>query len=185
MSAGSLKAFVRLPEDTDAGHEGELTFLDNTVQNAAGTVTLRATMKNEDRHFWPGQFVNVRLVLTQIKDAVLVPQTASQVGQQGHYVFVVKDDGTAEQRPIEMGQGQGDDVVITQGLKAGENVIVAGQLMVMPGMKVMAKPTPVAAPQAPTTAPRENRRGTHQHGGSRIMNLSEPFIRRPVMTHAA
>lgn len=117
--------------------EGKLTFLDNTVQKGTGTVKLRATVPNADRYFWPGQFVNVRLVLTTKTDAVLIPTRAQQIGQQGPYVYVVTPEGTAELRPITPGQRQGDQIVVVSGLRAGEKVVVTGQMQVAPGGKVM------------------------------------------------
>jgi membrane fusion protein, multidrug efflux system len=151
MSRGGLKALVRLPSDPEnRARAGKLTFFDNAVQNGTGTVNLRATLSNPDHHFWPGQFVNVRLVLSTHKGAVLVPNQATQISQKGPFVFVVKPDSTADLRPITLGQRQGDDVVITQGVAAGEDVIVTGQLTVPPGGKVRvdtgAAPGPGGAP---------------------------------------
>ena len=137
MSRGSLKTLVRLPSDPEnRARSGKLTFLDNAVQNGTGTVNLRATMSNPDHHFRPGQFVNVRLVLATQKNAVLIPNQATQISQKGPFVYVVKPDGTADLRPVTLGQRQGDNVVITQGVAAGENVIVTGQMTVPPGGKV-------------------------------------------------
>lgn len=137
LSRGTLRALVRVPSDPpNRGREGKLTFVDNTVQNATGTVNLRATTANADHHFWPGQFVNVTLVLATAKGAVLIPNQATQISQQGSYVFVVKQDSTAELRMITLGQRQGDDVVVTKGVAAGEQVVVTGQLTVAPGAKV-------------------------------------------------
>ena len=137
MSRGSLKTLVRLPSDPEnRARSGKLTFLDNAVQNGTGTVNLRATMSNPDHHFWPGQFVEVRLVLATQKNAVLIPNQATQISQKGPFVYVVKPDGTADIRPVTLGQRQGDNVVITQGVAAGENVIVTGQMTVPPGGKV-------------------------------------------------
>jgi len=137
MSRGMLKALVRLPVDPENNaRPGTVEFLDNTVQNATGTVNLRATIANPDRHFWPGQFVNVKLVLATEKGAVLVPSQAAQISQQGPFVFVIKSDDTAELRPVTLGQRQGNDVVITSGLTVGERVVLAGHLLVRPGSKV-------------------------------------------------
>ena len=148
MSRGMLKALVRLPADSeDAARPGKVEFLDNAVQNATGTVNLRATIPNADRHFWPGQFVNVRLVLDMEKGTVLVPSQAAQISQQGPFVFVVKGDDTAELRPVTLGQRQSNDVVISSGLAAGERVVLAGQLLVRPGSKVHVDSS------APATAP--------------------------------
>jgi multidrug efflux system membrane fusion protein len=132
-----LKALVRLPGDPEnTARSGRVEFLDNAVQNATGTVNLRATVSNPDHHFWPGQFVNVKLVLATQKAAVLVPSQAAQISQQGPFVFVIKADDTAELRPITMGQRQGNDVVVTSGVAPGERVVLAGHLLVRPGSKV-------------------------------------------------
>jgi multidrug efflux system membrane fusion protein len=167
-AAGKLKTQVWIPEDEKHLREGELTFLDNAVLPGAGTVKLRATLANSDGHFWPGQFVKVRLVLDTKKGAVLVPARAQQIGQQGPYVYVVtqgevenpatkaKQNATiAQLRPISPGQPQGDMLVIDQGVKAGEQVVIEGQLSVTPGGKVQVMPAPPAAPgpNAPTSQP--------------------------------
>lgn len=137
MSSGILKAAVRLPsESEDAARVGRVEFLDNSVQNGTGTVNLRATMSNPDHHFWPGQFVDVKLVLSTEKGAVLIPNQAAQISQKGPFVYVVKADDTAELRPIKLGQRQGDQVVVTEGISPNERVVLAGQMLVRPGEKV-------------------------------------------------
>lgn len=134
ISHRTLKALIWLPTDSaNEARTGIVEFLDNTVQNGTGTVNLRATIPNSDRHFWPGQFVNVRLVLGTDQGAVLIPSEATQISQKGPFVFVVKSDDTAELRPVVLGQRQGSDVVVTSGLSTGERVIVAGQMTVRPG----------------------------------------------------
>jgi multidrug efflux system membrane fusion protein len=151
MSALSATPAATQPVNPEslAPHEGPLTFLDNSVQLGSGTVRLRATLENSDHYFWPGQFVNCRLVLTIKKDAVLVPNLAQQIGQQGPYVYVVGPDNTAAIRPITPGQRQGDMLVVDKGLEAGEQVIITGQMMVMPGGKVnVVNPPAVGAAQA-------------------------------------
>jgi membrane fusion protein, multidrug efflux system len=143
MAGGSLKAIVRLSSDLEgAARAGRVQFLDNAVQNGTGTVNLRATVSNLDRHFWPGQFVNVRLVLATEKAAVLIPDQAAQISQKGPFVYVVKADDTAELRPITLGQRQGEDVVVTSGLTADERVVLAGQMTVRPGGKVRVAANP-------------------------------------------
>jgi membrane fusion protein, multidrug efflux system len=134
--------------------EGRLTFLDNTVQDSAGTVRLRATVPNSDRYFWPGQFVRVRLVLTIKRDAVLVPLSAIQIGQQGPFVYVVKSDSTVELRPVVQGQRQDELVVLNSGVATGEQVITKGQMLLSPGAKVMVTnaPAPGAAPTSQAVA---------------------------------
>jgi multidrug efflux system membrane fusion protein len=145
MSGGALEALVRIPSDPDGGRRGQVTFLDNAVQNGTGTINLRATVQNADHRFWPGQFVNVTLVL-QTSRAVLIPYQASQISQQGPYVFVVRPDNTAELRPVVLGQRQGEAVVVSKGVEDGERVIVTGQLTVQPGAKVrIATPAPAGS----------------------------------------
>ena len=136
MAQGALRAEIRLPDQPDSPVIGDLTFLDNAVQDTTGTVNLRATIPNRDRKFWPGRFVNIRLVLSTIRSAVLVPASAPQMSAKGQFVYVVKEDLTAELRPVTTGQRQGDQIVINQGLKTGEQIVVQGQVAVMPGGKV-------------------------------------------------
>jgi multidrug efflux system membrane fusion protein len=124
---------------------GTLTFLDNAVQDGSGTVKLRATLPNADHHFWPGQFLNVRLILMIQKNAVLIPSAATQISQKGPYVYIVRPDSTAALTPIVLGQRQGDMVVVESGLNAGDQVVLTGQLMVMDKGKVMVVNKPGAA----------------------------------------
>jgi membrane fusion protein, multidrug efflux system len=146
MSGGLLKAAVRLPSDAEtAARSGRVEFLDNAVQTGSGTVNLRATMSNPDHHFWPGQFVDVKLILNTEKGAVVIPSQATQISQKGPFVYVVKSDDTAELRPIKLGQRQGGDVVVTAGLAPNERVVVAGQMLVRPGGKVRVDSSSSAA----------------------------------------
>src|SRR5437660_1373942 len=135
MRHATLKTEVRLPDATDP-IAGQLTFLDNAVQNATGTINLRATVANSDHRFWPGRFVNIRLVLSTIHGAVLVPAAAPQMSAKGSFVYVVKQDSTAEQRQVTLGQRQGDLVVVEKGVEPGERVVTIGQIGVTPGGKV-------------------------------------------------
>lgn len=146
MRAGTLSAEVRLPDSADEPVSGQLTFVDNAVQTETGQVTLRATLPNPGHRFWPGRFVNVRLLLGSIPGAVLVPASAPQMSANGSYVYVVKPDSTAEQRKVSLGQRQGDLIVVESGVAAGEKVVTNGQLGVTPGGKVV-----IEQPQGPAT----------------------------------
>ncbi len=160
MSRGTLKASVRLPSDPEnAARSGRVEFLDNAVQNGSGTVNLRATLSNSDHHFWPGQFVNVKLILNTAKQAVLIPNEAAQISQQGPFVYVVKPDDTAELRPVKLGQRQGNDVVVTEGLAPNERVVLAGQMLVRPGAKVRVDSTLPNAAAANTDGPSGKKAG--------------------------
>jgi len=132
----SLEAMVAAPSEPDQQRSGKVDFLDNAVQGASGTVRLRVVLDNTDRKFWPGQFVNVRLLLDTLKGAVLVPARTVQVGQRGPFVFVLKQDGTVDLRQVKPGQRQGDEMVIMDGVAAGEIVVTAGQLTLSPGARV-------------------------------------------------
>lgn len=153
MARRTLRAEVRLADEDTKAREGKLTFLDNSVQEGTGTVKLRATVENKDRLFWPGRFARIRLILETLHSAVLVPADAPQLSAKGSFVYVVKQDESAELRPVTVGQRHGDRVVITQGLTEGERVVINGQLGVTPGGKVQiavpgAKKDPAAAPQS-------------------------------------
>ena len=130
---------------------GRLTFVNNTVDASTGTIQLKATFENDENLLWPGQFVNVGLVLTRQAGALVIPSQAVQSGQQGTYVFVVKPDQTVEVRPVAPGAPDGRDVVIATGLAAGERVVTDGQLRLVPGARVDVKAATPAS--APATAP--------------------------------
>ena len=151
MRSGTLKTEIRLPEANGEMVAGTLTFLDNAVQNTTGTVNLRATIPNTGHRFWPGRFVNVRLVLSTLHQAVLVPATAPQMSAKGSFVYVIKQDQTAEQRPVSLGQRQQDLIVVESGIQAGELVVTNGQLGVTPGGKVLVEKPRDASGPAKTT----------------------------------
>jgi multidrug efflux system membrane fusion protein len=153
MQGGRLDVEVRLPDRPDTVIPGTLTFLDNTVQEGTGTVKLRATVPNRERRLWPGRFVNVRLILGRVAGAVLIPAIAPQTAAKGLFVYVVKQDGTADIRPVTLGQRQGDLVIVASGVKAGERVVTNGQIGVVPGGKVrIEEPGAPAASPAPPAA---------------------------------
>ena len=135
----NVKVLTDSEGDNVEPRTGELYFMDTSVQAGAGTVKARAITPNPDRALWPAQFVHVRLILDNLKDAKLVPSGAIQIGQNGPYVFVVKPDSTLDLRQVKPGQRQGDLTVITEGVETGETVVVSGQLQLAPGAKVIAK----------------------------------------------
>jgi multidrug efflux system membrane fusion protein len=153
MTKQTLKVEVRLPDDGTNPREGRLTFLDNSVQEGTATVKLRATLSNNDRLFWPGRFVKVRLILQILREAVLVPAEAPQLSAKGPFVYVVKPDLSAELRPVKVGQRQEDLVVIDEGLNADERVVVSGQLGVTPGGNVRVLQPADPAKAAPSANP--------------------------------
>jgi membrane fusion protein, multidrug efflux system len=145
LAKGRMQAQVMIPERPQDARQGELTFLDTQVQPNAGRIMMRATLPNQDRIFWPGQFVNVRLILEEIPRAVLIPYACVQIAQQGPYVYVVSN-GTARMQPVTLGQHQGNLVVITRGVAAGDSVVETGQLAVTPGGPVRVLEAAASAP---------------------------------------
>lgn len=144
--AGAHQLVVQARVGNDDGHPstGELSFIDNTVDVKTGTVLLKGLFSNDDEMLWPGQFVNVTLTLRTQPSALLVPAMAIQTGQDGQYVFVVKDQ-TAEVRPVVPGPSVNEEVVIERGLEAGERVVTRGQIRLAPGTKVEVKGEPGTA----------------------------------------
>jgi membrane fusion protein, multidrug efflux system len=118
---------------------GKLTFINNEVDVATGTILLKAVFSNEDEVLWPGQFVNVVLTLNTQRNAVLVPNSAILEGQKGSYVYVVKPDLTVESRPIIVSRKLDSESVIEKGLDPGQRVVTSGQLNLAPGMRVEVK----------------------------------------------
>jgi multidrug efflux system membrane fusion protein len=137
------------------GERGELVFLDNEVDRTTGTIRLKARFANRELRLWPGEFVQVRLVLGTRAAAVVVPSSTVQPGQGGSYVYVVKPDSTVEARSVRTTDYPGNLAVVESGLTAGERVVVDGQLRLAPGALVVSKPAPgePPAPAAAATAP--------------------------------
>ncbi len=127
---------VTLPGDDTPAATGELSFIDNAVDAATGTIRLKGTFANPDERLWPGQFVDVIVTLGDQPDRVVCPAPAVQTGQQGQYVFVVKDDQTVEQRAIRVDRMDESDAVVADGLSGGETVVTDGQLRLVPGAAV-------------------------------------------------
>ncbi|HWB58809.1 MAG TPA: efflux RND transporter periplasmic adaptor subunit [Chthoniobacteraceae bacterium] len=141
IDKGTLKVQASFPDDPSKSRVGDFDFLDSGVQQASGTVRMRAKFHNEDRLFWPGQFVKIRILLKTLNDAVLVPSEAVQVGENGPTVFILNPkDNTVSLANVTVGQRQGSQTVITKGVNAGDTVIVTGQLMLFPGTKVTPVP---------------------------------------------
>jgi multidrug efflux system membrane fusion protein len=156
---GSLRVSLAGPDGEPLS--GRFTFLDNTLDQATGTLRLKAEFANIDRNLWPGQFVEVRLALTSRQNVTVVPAQAIQVGQHGPHVFVVKDDTSVEDRPITVGMSIDGLTVVESGLAPGERVVTDGQLQLVTGSKVEERGKPsvgqASGPAAPT---RETSRGT-------------------------
>jgi multidrug efflux system membrane fusion protein len=139
MAKGNLKIEAFLSKEDMGPEQGVLTFIDNAVDLATGSIKLKATFTNKGKRLWPGQFINAVLTLTLQPDAIVVPTQAVQTGQKGQYVFVIKNDLTVEDRPVTVGLTLDAETVIEKGLQSGETVVTDGQLRLVPGAKVQIK----------------------------------------------
>jgi multidrug efflux system membrane fusion protein len=157
MSKGTLKVEISTNDAPDKFYSGELSLLDNAVDNTTGTFLLRAIVSNTNRELWAGQFVTVRLILGIDKNATQVPYEAVQLGQNGSYVFVVTADNKADLRLVKAGSRQEGNIVIYEGIKPGEKVVTAGQLGLSPGALVMDT-AQMKAMEAAQAASKKNKR---------------------------
>jgi membrane fusion protein, multidrug efflux system len=115
---------------------GRVTFIDNAVDATTGTIKLKGTFQNADQGLWPGLFVQVNLNVTTDENVLVVPATAVQPSTSGQYVYVVKPDQTAQVRTVTVARQSGEEMIIAQGLSAGEEVVIDGQLRLTPGAQV-------------------------------------------------
>jgi multidrug efflux system membrane fusion protein len=136
MALGTLDVTALAQDGSGVVDHGKLSFVDNSVDTTTGTIKLKGTFLNPERKLWPGQFVNVTLRLTTRGGAVVVPNQAVQTGQDGTFIYVVKEDRTVDARPVVTGPRVDLDLVIDKGLAAGETVVTDGQLRLQPGSRV-------------------------------------------------
>jgi multidrug efflux system membrane fusion protein len=141
-------AKVRLYRDGDKTPlaTGTLEFVDSTVDQASGTVQVKASMPNKDLTLWPGQFVDVALDAGTMPDMVSIPTVAVQPGQHGSFVYVVGADNKVEQRPVQIALTRGENSAIAKGVKSGERVVTDGQTRLKEGTLVRDEPD-AKAPQ--------------------------------------
>ena len=159
MAAGKLQVQAVIPGQEKNPETGVLAFIDNAVDRTTGTIKLKGTFENKKRNLWPGQFVSVTLYLYLQSDAIIVPSQAVQSGQMGQFVYVLKEDQTAEVRPVVVARTYENDSIIEEGLKPGEQVLTDGLLMIKPGAKVQIKESPGAQKSgaSPAAQPQEGK----------------------------
>jgi membrane fusion protein, multidrug efflux system len=136
MGKNKIQVTVTPQDGSTASVQGELAFIDNAVDASTDTIKLKGRFTNNDHRLWPGQFARVSLRVTMLQNALVLPSQAVQTGQDGQFVFIVKQDNTVDQQPIATGQRVGDDVVVEKGLKVGQTVVTEGQLRLEAGTKV-------------------------------------------------
>lgn len=139
LAQGPLTVHLSVPGSKGEGLHGKVRFIDNAVDPATGTIVMKAVVDNPRGQLTPGQFINVSTTLERIADAVLVPNEAVQQGPSGNFLYVAKDDDSAEMRKIEVIASHQGKSAIAQGLAAGEKVVTDGQLRLTPGATIRIK----------------------------------------------
>jgi multidrug efflux system membrane fusion protein len=147
QASGRLPVIATIPDQPQSPVTGMLAFIDNQVDSATGTISLKATFANDDTRLWPGQFVNATLRLGTQANAIAAPGVGIQIGQNGPYVFLIKDDSSVELRLVRVGRTVGSRTVIAAGLAVGDRIVVDGQLRLGNGMRVNVQQA--EAPAAP------------------------------------
>lgn len=137
---GSLQLLVYPDPSHKHCFSGQLTLIDNQIVTSTGAVLLEGTLPNEEKLLWPGHFVDVRLILGEESQALLIPSEGIMIGQNGHYVYVVQSDGIVTAKNVQIGQRYDDRYTsIRSGIGATDKIVTEGQLNLYPGMKVMIK----------------------------------------------
>ncbi len=146
-ASGMLKVRVVPPGTDEKPEEGELTFMDNTVDSSTGTLKLKGTFPNTSHRLWPAQFATVTLTLAS-PEVLAVPASAIQTSQAGQHVYVIRADKTAELRPVIIERMYEGLAVISKGLTEGETIVTDGQLRVIPNKPVDVKDPAGTAPKS-------------------------------------
>ena len=158
-------------EEPETGIPVKVDFIGNTIDARTGTIELRATFANPDLRFVPGELIDVAVRLETIEDGVYVPHEAVNVGQAGPFVFVIGDDNKADMRPVDVAYEDSFIAVLGSGVKAGERVVIDGQLRLTPGTPVSILGSPAERPSAQNPAETSGRTqaapppATAQRGG--------------------
>jgi multidrug efflux system membrane fusion protein len=152
LTAGQVRV-TTLSRDGEAElDEGTLTLIDNQIDQATGTVKLKATFNNAHNTLWPGQYVNARVQIRTDRAALTVPDAAVQLGPDGPFTYVVKADSTVEVRPLTLGETSGGKTIITRGLALGEHVVTSNQYRLQAGVQVRSAVAEASTHRpAPTT----------------------------------
>ena len=142
MKDGPLTVTASSRDDKQVLGTGQLALVDNEIDTSTGTIRLKATFPNGNEVLWPGQFVDVRLLVHTDRNVVTVPSTAVERGPQGLYAYIVRPDNRVDRRQLAVGQIARGVAVIAKGISPGERVVTAGQYRLEPGTLVMAHAAP-------------------------------------------
>jgi len=170
MAEGELPLDALSADGKGALDKGKVTVIDNQVDQTTGTVKLRAEFPNKDLQLWPGQFVNVRVLIDTLRQAVVVPTAAIQRGPNGAFVYVLKQDNTVTVRPVTLTQQDDSRAVVATGLQAGEQVVTTGFARLTEGTQVAVSDAESAGQIAPAGQSRPDgargKRGSEKGKGS-------------------
>jgi multidrug efflux system membrane fusion protein len=148
---GSLPVLALDRNNNKQVAQGTLTVIDNQIDTTTGTIRLKATFPNDDLRLWPGQYANVRLQVSMLKDAVTVPASVVQRGPNGTFAYIISPENTAELRPVNVLRFEDGVALIEKGLETGDKVVVDGHFRIQPGARVKsadAKASGGGAPRA-------------------------------------
>jgi membrane fusion protein, multidrug efflux system len=135
-AAGPVKVVTVARDGGAELDEGILALIDNQIDQATGTVKLKATFENAHNTLWPGQYVNARVLIRTDRDALTIPDAAVQLGPDGPFTYVVKNDSTVEVRPLHIGEASGGATIVTGGLALDEHVVTSNQYRLQSGVHV-------------------------------------------------
>jgi membrane fusion protein, multidrug efflux system len=150
MEQGPVKVTAVAPDSGLSPETGEVAYIENTIDQASNTLSVKARFNNDDNRLWPGQFVNAVVTIKIEPEALVVPAETVQTGQQGFYVYVIKPDSTVELRNVTIGQTANNETIITKGVFKGEKVVTTGQLRLKNGTKVKINQGDKSEPEAGT-----------------------------------
>jgi multidrug efflux system membrane fusion protein len=145
MARGAVEVAAYDRDNVRLLSTGTLSTIDNLIDPATASYRLKATFKNDDERLWPGEFVNVRLLVDTRKDVVVIPPPAVQRGPHGLFTWVVKSDNTVEPRPIQTGTTTGNSTIVSAGIDDGERVVTDGQYKLQTNAPVTITAPPTAA----------------------------------------
>jgi len=150
FDAGEVPVEALTSDGTRTLSQGRLVVMDNSVNQATGTISLKARFDNKDNALWPGLSVTTRMLIDTRKDVIVVPQDGVQHGPSGLFAYVMGDNGKVSARPIKVSQSGDANAVVSEGLNVGDRIVVAGQSRLFDG--ALVEEAPAAAPMADASA---------------------------------
>ena len=196
MAEGQLPVDALNADGKGLLDKGKVVVIDNQVDQTTGTVKIKAEFPNTNLQLWPGQFINVRVLIDTLRNVVVVPTAAIQRGPNGAFVYVLKDDSTVTVRRVSLTQLDDVQAVVATGLQAGERVVTTGFARLTEGRRsrprarrMPARSRPARGRARPGWNPRHPRRRARKAdsdrgrtAGRQSMSVSSPFIHRPIAT---